>query len=341
LTFDAACYACYASLSCWRTDAERASASLKRLYHMDRIIRWMMVRLISSNSGPSGLWILYNSRKLLGVSNLVSFAPSDRRSGAVWYFGHGCILRSGVAVETLDTNELRDARTCLEATLLAGPNDPDINAELAIVLLASEQAEVLTEATSRALALANNAVLLAPMSDRAGYAYMLALFRNGQTEASFVSGYRAMALNPNNGVIPARLSAMLFANGRWAEGKSLAIKASLIDKNPHNCAGLTLALDAYRRGEFAEALLRVQQMGRSDNYVANILELAASGQLENADGMKEAANRLKARSEDFWTSFASDMTARQYTPELIDRLGRGLIKASLALPALMTAASSK
>jgi hypothetical protein len=254
-------------------------------------------------------------------------------------YGNGCILRSSLAVERSDVNELWEARTCLDATLLALPNDPDVNAELAIVLLESEAPEVSTDLAVRALALANKSVILAPMSDRAGYAQMLALFRNGQTEAAFVAGYRAMALNPNNSVIPARLSAMLFANGRWMEGAGLAVKAGMIESTPHSDAGLTLALDCYRRGEFAEALLRVQQMGRSDDYVANILEIAASGQLENAAGVKEATIRLKARGEHFWVSFRSDMTARHYTPAFIDQLGTGLIKAGFALPTPMATAS--
>ncbi len=254
-------------------------------------------------------------------------------------FGNGCILRAAVAAEQLDADGLWEARTCLDATLLAMPNDPDINAELAIVQLESDVPEAPTELTPRALTLANKAVALAPMSDRAGYAQMLAQFRNGQTEAAFVSGYRAMMLNPNNSMIPARLGAMLFAEGRWAEGSGLAIKAGMIENIPHSEAGLTLALDAYRRGEFAEALLRVQQMGRSNNYVANILELAASGQTGNAQSAAEAAKRLNARHDHFWVSFRSSMAARHYSPALIDQLGAGLMKVGLALPGPVAAAS--
>ncbi len=247
-------------------------------------------------------------------------------------FGNGCILRSAVAVEQFNADELWEAKTCLDATLLAAPNDPDVNAELAIVLLELEAPEVSAELTARALALANRSVTLAPTSDRASYAQMLALFRTGQMEAAFASGYRAMSLNPNNSVIPARLGSLLFAHGRWAEGAGLAIKAGMIENVPNTDTGLTLALDAYRRGEFAEALLRVQQMGRSDNYVANILEIAASGQLEEAGSAKDAAHRVSSYREHFWTSFRADMTARHYVPALIDQLAAGLIKAGVPLP---------
>jgi hypothetical protein len=255
-------------------------------------------------------------------------------------FGNGCVLRSAVALEQLDTALLREVQTCLVATLLDAPNDPDINAELAIVNLELDAPETPTELTTQALTLANKAVSLAPMSDRAGYAQMLAQFRNGQREAAFVSGYRAMGLNPGNSLIPAQLGEMLFAAGRWAEGAGMAIKAGMIDGVPPSDAGLTLALDAYRRGEFAEALLRVQQMGRSEDYIANILELAAAGQMDNTPSIDEAAKRLNAQRNHFPASFRSDMAARRYSPEIVDQLGAGLTKAGFVLPAPVADASN-
>lgn len=246
--------------------------------------------------------------------------------------GNGCILRAAVAIEQHNGNEMWEARTCLESTLSVAPNDADVNAQLAVLLLESTAPDIANDSTERALLLANKSVSLAPMSELSNYAQMLAQFRNGQTEAAFVSGYRAMALNPQNSAIPARLGAMLFAAGRWAEGSGLAIKAGLIDDVPHSDAGLTLALDAYRRGEFAEALLRVQQMGRSDDYVANILELAAAAQVGDTATVGEVVTRLKSRDRQFWTTFRAEMAARQYAPVLIDNLGAGLMKAGLALP---------
>ena len=71
-------------------------------------------------------------------------------------------------------------------------------------------------------------------------------------------------------------------------------------------------------------------MARSDKYVANILQIAAAGQLGNATASREAAGRLKQRGDQFWTTFRSNMTARHYTSALIDELGTGLIKAGFA-----------
>jgi hypothetical protein len=321
----------------------------------DRAVWWQIINPVTGEALRSGVERVFVDRRSEIdvrrelVTNLATRFAGTRgainsielaRELAAPTFGNGCILRSTVAVERLNADELWEARTCLDATLLAVPNDPDVNAELAIVLLELEAPEASTELTARALALANKSVTLAPTSDRAGYAQMLALFRNGQMEAAFASGYRAMSLNPNNSVIPARLGSMLFANGRWAEGAGLAIKSGMIENVPNTDTGLTLALDAYRRGEFAEALLRVQQMGRSDNYVANILEIAASGQLDNAESVRDAANRVNSYREHFTKSFRSDMMARHYVPALIDQLAAGLVKAGVALPRPMVNAAS-
>jgi hypothetical protein len=124
----------------------------------DRAVWWQIVNPDTGEALRSGVERVYLDKKpeaevrrelvtylatrfadTRGVINSIELA----RELAAPTLGHGCILRSGVAVEKLDTKELRDARTCLEATLRAGPNAPDINAELAIVLLASEQPEVL------------------------------------------------------------------------------------------------------------------------------------------------------------------------------------------------------
>ena len=252
--------------------------------------------------------------------------------------GNGCILRSVAASERRAPSEIAEARACLAATLRALPNDPDANAEMAILAAESTPLGTARVAGSEALTLANRAVALTPMSDRAGYAQMLALYQNGQTEAAFVAGYRAMELNPNNSLIPARLGAMFFANGNWAEGADLAARAEAID-GAQDDAELILALDAYRRGDYAAAVLKVQRMGHAGNYVADVLELAAFGQLGNADGAREALERLSGYREQFWTTYHADMTALRYTPAVIDVLGRGLAKAGLPMPQPLAASN--
>lgn len=261
-----------------------------------------------------------------GVINNIEYT----RELAAPSLGNGCILRTGVALERQDAAELDAVRDCLAATLQAMPNNPDANAAMAVTMIESAAPEVVNGTAAQALLLANKAVALAPMSDRAGYAQMLALYHNGQSEAAFVAGYRAMALNPNNSFIPAKLGAMFFANGNWTEGANLASRAEQINGKQDD-AELILALDAYRKGDFTKAVLKVQQMGHSGNYLADVLELAAFGQLGDASGVRETMDRLTRYHDRFWTTFRADMIARRYAPAMIDGLEAGLAKAGLPL----------
>ncbi|WP_051614923.1 hypothetical protein [Phyllobacterium sp. UNC302MFCol5.2] len=261
-----------------------------------------------------------------GVINNIEYT----RELAAPSLGNGCILRTGVALERQDATELDAVRDCLAATLQAMPNNPDANAAMAVTMIESAAPEVVNGTAAQALLLANKAVALAPMSDRAGYAQMLALYHNGQSEAAFVAGYRAMALNPNNSFIPAKLGAMFFANGNWTEGANLASRAEQINGTQDD-AELILALDAYRKGDFTKAVLKVQQMGHSGNYLADVLELAAFGQLGDASGVRETMDRVTRYRDRFWTTFRADMIARRYAPAMIDGLEAGLAKAGLPL----------
>ncbi|MEK1888770.1 MAG: hypothetical protein AAAB35_14610 [Phyllobacterium sp.] len=335
----------------WFQTAHRAADAYHVIlkYHLDgsgRAVWWQVIDPVSGESLRSGVERAIpdnrpeiDVRRELVTDLATRFAGSQgvinnielTRELAAPSLGNGCILRSAVAVDRRDANEMADVRDCLAATLQATPNSADANAAMAIMMMETSAPEIVSGAASQALALANKAVALAPMSDRAAYAQMLALYHNGQTEAAFVAGYRAMALNPNNSVIPAKLGAMFFANGNWAEGANLASKAELLDGTQDD-ADLILALDAYRKGDFATAVLKVQQMGHSGNYVADVLELAAFGQLGNASGVRESMDRLSVHRDRFWTTFRNDMIARRYAPAMIDGLSDGLVKAGLPLP---------
>ena len=59
----------------------------------------------------------------------------------------------------------------------------------------------------------DKAVALAPQSSQSYVAQMQARFATGDTEAAFLSGRRAAALNPLDDAIPARLGLLLFVSG--------------------------------------------------------------------------------------------------------------------------------
>ncbi|MGO4610618.1 tetratricopeptide repeat protein, partial [Variovorax sp. 2RAF20] len=86
---------------------------------------------------------------------------------------------------------------------------------------------------ARALELANRAVSLSPLSDRAHLALMLSQFYSGRIDAAIAAGNRALALNPNSPDVAAKLGLALFALGYFDAGVSLARDAGrLVDVVP-------------------------------------------------------------------------------------------------------------
>lgn len=241
--------------------------------------------------------------------------------------GNGCVLRAGLALNTRNSDLLTNARSCLERTLELRPYDADAHAMLSAVLLASDPDRRSDALTSLASDHADEAVALAPESDRSYMAQMMAAFRAGQLEKAKQAGGRAIALNPNNPAVAARYSSILFAMGDWKEAASLARKASQIDDVPQPEAERTLAFDAYRRGAYDEAAIRLQRMADSRCPLTQLL-LAAS--LAQAGDEREAAAMLttiKDERPDFEETFQTDMASRRLTPVLVDALGEGLRRA--------------
>jgi tetratricopeptide (TPR) repeat protein len=209
------------------------------------------------------------------------------------------------------------------------PNDAGAKAELAIVLLAQDPVEAPTEVSDRAYELAADAVKLAPFSDRSKYALMISQFRSGQVEAAIETGYAAMALNPNNSDIAARLGLCLFTAGRWEDGAGLAVRSAQMDRNIASSDSLlTRALNAYRLGRFEDALALSQQLKMSGDYVVHAVLAAAAGQLGRTDDARLALASLGAGRADFDVTFRKSLRARYFMPELTDLLEIGVLKAA-------------
>lgn len=242
--------------------------------------------------------------------------------------GNGCILRAIAAGDRGDQAGLVDARGCLEQTLAIAPNDPGAKAELAIVLLAQDPVDAPADVLTRASGLAGDAVKLAPFSARSKYALMTSQFRGGQLDAAIETGYAAMALNPNNSDVTARLGLYLFIAGRWEEGTGLAMRSAQMERTVASDVLLTRALNAYRLGRFEDALAFSKRLNMSDDYAVQAVKAAAAGQLGRAAEARLALASLGADQADFDATFRKDMSARFFTPEMTGLLETGVMKAA-------------
>jgi tetratricopeptide (TPR) repeat protein len=264
---------------------------------------------------------------LVGTRGVINAIETQRELDAP-SLGNGCILRAIAAGDRGDEAGIVNARSCLEQTLAIAPNDAAAKAELAIVLLAQDPIDAATGLSAKAYTLAGDAVKLSPFADRGKYALMMSQFRAGQIEAAIETGYAALALNPNNSDIAARLGLYLFTAGRWEDGVGLAMRSAQIDQNVAFDGLLTRALNAYRLGRFEDALMLSQQLKVSEDYAAHAVQAATAGQLGRADDARSALVSLGADRADFDVVFRKNMSLRHFTPEMTDLLEIGVLKAA-------------
>jgi tetratricopeptide (TPR) repeat protein len=259
----------------------------------------------------------------------------ETHNGAANSLGNACVLRAEYALDDGGPDAIAEAGACLEKTLAADPSNADASATLSRVLISEQSGGANAVLSGRSVNLANRSVSLAPLSDRAQIALMLAQLDSGRTDAAISAGNRALLLNPNNPEVSAKLALVLFTLGYWDAGVSLAQDAGRsVDAVPRD-AILVLALDAYRRGDWAETSLLSEQVTSSD-FIIRVLRAAALGQL----GSDQAAGRLDEAGRgapEFETTFNKEMERRHFNQALSASLKEGLVKAGLKSGALASA----
>ncbi len=239
--------------------------------------------------------------------------------------GNSCVLRAEYQLDDGGSGDMAAVRSCLERTLAVDRNNSDAAALLARVLIAPEAAVGDAVVRARALDLANRAVSIAPMSDRAYVALMMTQFADGRVDAALQAGNRAIALNPSNPDAVAKLASVLFSAGYFDAGVSMAQDAGrAVDIVPRD-AMLVLALDAYRRGDWSEASLLAEQVNCTD-FVVRALRAAALGQL-GSDQAKQRLADVRGRDPDFERTLRQKLEARRFQPVLSAEIQDGLTKA--------------
>lgn len=239
--------------------------------------------------------------------------------------GNACILRAEYQLDDGSSDNMASVRSCLERTLAVDPSNSDAEALLARVLIAPEAAAGDAAVRGRALDLANRAVSIAPMSDRAYVALMMTQFADGRVDAALQAGNRAISLNPSNPDSVAKLASVLFSAGYFDAGVAMAQDAGrAVDIVPRD-AMLVLALDAYRRGEWSEASLLAEQVNCAD-FVVRALRAAALGQL-GSDQAKQRLADVRGRDPDFERTLRQKLETRRFQPLLSAEIQDGLTKA--------------
>ena len=311
--------------------------------HDDRSVWWQIVDSGSGDLLKAGLdRVEGDGRSVQAVGDELVAALSRRfatsrgvinsieiHQNAIGALGNACILRAEYELDDGSPADVAGTADCLERTVAAEPSNADAAATLSRVLIAKEDGLVPPEIVARSLTLANRAVSLAPLSDRAQIALMMAQFQAGRIQTAISAGNRALALNPNNPDAAAKLGMILFAAGYWQAAAAMAEgSAKSMDVVPHD-AQLVLALDAYRRGDWSDASLLAEQVNCSD-FVVRALRAASLGQL-GSDAAAQQLSQLRSQNPNFESNFERLIAGRRYQPALVASMEEGLRKAGAHL----------
>jgi tetratricopeptide (TPR) repeat protein len=262
-------------------------------------------------------------RKFAATSGVIN--AFETHNGDVQSIGNVCVLRAEYELDAGVDNVLAPVRTCLERTVSARPKDSDALALLSRTIVAEGSTSPRTGDFTRARDLAAAAVSLAPTSDRALMALASVQMAEGRTDAAIDTGSRAVALNPSNSETAAKLASALFAAGYYEAAAEAAKDAAHDGDAVPRDAQVVLALDAYRRGDWAEASLLAEQI-QSTDVMVRMLRFAALGQLGSDEVPKRPAD-VKTSGPQLEEALLRYRQTKRLQPGIIAALQDGLAKA--------------
>ncbi|NEK18577.1 hypothetical protein [Rhizobium leguminosarum] len=272
------------------------------------------------------------SRRIAGPVGVVN-SMELRRNLPASTTGNICVLRGEFAVELRRLAALKAARPCLEATIAADPADTDAMATLARVFVWTGRTTGDDSYFGRGLDLANRAATVSPASTRAALAQLTTQYQVGQNDASIAAGRRGVVLNPENAELLAKLSMALFLSGRWEEGVRLAKEATDLVGQTIRDANFVMILDAYRQGNYAEAVLLARQVPAADTPTT-VLKLAAIARLGDRPVTEQEIAAARLLHPDLDRTVAAMFSGARYDSRLKTALRTGILEAGLKSPEL-------
>jgi TolB-like protein/Tfp pilus assembly protein PilF len=202
--------------------------------------------------------------------------------------GYTCVLRARAVQGAPYTAADLAVRRCLEQTVAFTPEYADAWALLALIYLKERQpprrSSPAMDLSGMAYEAAQRATSLAPESGLAQMALLVALYRRGEFFQAQAAGARALELNPNDPEILAAVGIRKFARGDWDEGADLVRRSMETGTRVRPSAYMALALDAYRREDYTEALSLLSKI-ETDLPLRDVIMAATHAAL----GQNEAA----------------------------------------------------
>jgi tetratricopeptide (TPR) repeat protein len=245
---------------------------------------------------------------------------------------HEAVIRAFGYYERFTPAEHALVRKILEIAVHQAPDHSGAWAALANIYL-QEHAQgfnLRPDPLGRALAAARRSVDAAPSNHIAHNTLASTLFFQKDFPACRAEARRAIELNPMNGAARGWIGIMIAYSGDWDEGCAQIESAKQL--NPHHPSWywLPLACNAYRKGDYSEALNFALKINMPGYFYAPLTKAAAYGQLGLHEPAQRALNEMLALRPDMATA-AREELAKWWDPDLVEHIIDGLRKAGLKI----------
>ncbi len=248
-----------------------------------------------------------------------------------------CVLhaRDYVVTEVSPALHLR-ARDCLERAIALDPNYAEAWAWLSEMYLDEYRfgynQRPDPKPLDRALNAARRAVALDPTSAMGHLAVASAHYFRRERDQFAVEAEQALALNPNNAFVLARVGVCFTGIGQLERGMALAKKA--IALNPHHPGWyyFMVFMYHYRKGEYEEALAVAQKWNEPEFYWNQVHLAQAYAYLGRKEEAQAAVAKLLQLYPDFPKNAWKEWRIWLVSEDIIQHEAEGLRKAGLEIP---------
>jgi adenylate cyclase len=245
------------------------------------------------------------------------------------------VMRFHDYLRTFDPDQFEPVRLGLERAVVADPHYAEAFACLSQMYTVSIRFGFEGVATSlhplrRAIALAQQAIKLAPSSNRGYLALATAYWFNGQVSSAMDALETSHRLNPNDMEVVAELGLRHSLQGEWEKGVPLVQEAYRRNPALPGTYRIALSLWHFVHGRFEEALSEAVKIEAVAVVYPQIMIAISAFRLGRANDAQAAMNRLVALKPNYGISVVSDLQSRNLHPDLIAVIVQALRDVGLA-----------
>jgi adenylate cyclase len=245
------------------------------------------------------------------------------------------VMRFHDYLRTFDPDQFEPVRLGLERAVVADPYYAEAFACLSQMYTNSirfgfEGIVTNLHPLRRAIALAQQAIKLAPSSYRGYLALATAYWFNGQVSSAMDALATSRRLNPNDMEVVAELGLRHALQGEWDKGVPLVQEAYRRNPALPGTYRIALSLWHFVEGRFDESLSEALKIDAAGLVYPQVMIAISAYRLGRSKDAQAAMTRLLALKPTYGDTVIADLESRNLHPDLIAAIVQGLRDAGLA-----------